>query len=61
MLKPHSLKEHEQNFAIRLAVLKVSVREDDENLALLTVRLFGPNTEFVIDRERELMVSPLIW
>lgn len=36
-------------------LLKVSVREDDENLALLTVRLFGPNTEFVIDRDRELM------
>lgn len=36
-------------------LLKVSVREKDGNLALLTVRLFGPNTEFVIDRERELM------
>ncbi|PIA42488.1 hypothetical protein AQUCO_02000145v1 [Aquilegia coerulea] len=36
-------------------LLKVSVREDDENDSFVTVRLFGPNTEFVIDRERELM------
>ncbi|KAL5725307.1 ethanolamine kinase [Ranunculus cassubicifolius] len=36
-------------------LLKVSVREEGGTEALITVRLFGPNTEFVIDRERELM------
>ncbi|THG11196.1 hypothetical protein TEA_018855 [Camellia sinensis var. sinensis] len=35
-------------------LLKVSVREEDGNLINITVRLYGPNTEYVIDREREL-------
>ncbi|XP_077240832.1 protein kinase superfamily protein isoform X1 [Tasmannia lanceolata] len=35
-------------------LLKVSVKEDNGNDVLLTVRLFGPNTEYVIDRKREL-------
>ncbi|OVA00450.1 Choline/Ethanolamine kinase [Macleaya cordata] len=35
-------------------LLKVSVREDSGNDVFLTVRLYGPNTEYVIDRQREL-------
>nr|GMD80088.1 probable ethanolamine kinase [Ipomoea batatas] len=35
-------------------VLKVSVREENGETVNLTVRLFGPNTDCVIDREREL-------
>ncbi|XP_068652761.1 probable ethanolamine kinase isoform X1 [Aristolochia californica] len=35
-------------------LLKVSVREENGDNVLLTVRLYGPNTEYVIDRKREL-------
>eukprot|EP00262_Sarcandra_glabra_P007918 TRINITY_DN21032_c0_g1_i1.p1 TRINITY_DN21032_c0_g1~~TRINITY_DN21032_c0_g1_i1.p1 ORF type:complete len:397 (-),score=75.26 TRINITY_DN21032_c0_g1_i1:222-1319(-) len=35
-------------------LLKVSVTEEGGNDILLTVRLYGPNTEYVIDRKREL-------
>jgi ethanolamine kinase len=35
-------------------VLKVSVEEENGNLELVTVRLYGPNTECIINREREL-------
>ncbi|KAI8565591.1 hypothetical protein RHMOL_Rhmol03G0272000 [Rhododendron molle] len=35
-------------------LLKVSVREANGNVVSMTVRLYGPNTEYVIDREREL-------
>nr|GLL45229.1 probable ethanolamine kinase [Ipomoea trifida] len=35
-------------------LLKVSVREENGETVNLTVRLFGPNTDYVIDREREL-------
>ncbi|XP_072982442.1 probable ethanolamine kinase [Typha latifolia] len=35
-------------------LLKVSVRESNGNESLLTVRLYGPNTDLVIDRKREL-------
>ncbi|VFR00727.1 unnamed protein product [Cuscuta campestris] len=35
-------------------LLKVSVREDDSEAVSMTVRLYGPDTEYVIDREREL-------
>ncbi|CAN4127890.1 unnamed protein product [Withania somnifera] len=35
-------------------LLKVSVREDDGKHESMTVRLYGPNTEYVINREREL-------
>ncbi|CAK9182144.1 unnamed protein product [Ilex paraguariensis] len=35
-------------------LLKVSVREENGDVVDMTVRLYGPNTEFVIDREREL-------
>ncbi|XP_023739313.1 probable ethanolamine kinase isoform X3 [Lactuca sativa] len=35
-------------------LLKVSVEEQDGNIVHVTVRLYGPNTEYVIDREREL-------
>ncbi|KAH7848369.1 hypothetical protein Vadar_002024 [Vaccinium darrowii] len=35
-------------------LLKVSVREETGNIVNLTVRLYGPNTEYVINREREL-------
>ncbi|KAK1306363.1 hypothetical protein QJS10_CPA10g00327 [Acorus calamus] len=34
-------------------LLKVTVKEDEKD-TLLTVRLYGPNTEYVIDRKREL-------
>lgn len=40
-----------------LAVLKVSVREDNGEEVIITVRLYGPNTEYVIDRKRELKVN----
>ncbi|GMY35889.1 probable ethanolamine kinase isoform X2 [Fagus crenata] len=35
-------------------LLKVSVKEESGNDESVTVRLYGPNTEYVIDREREL-------
>lgn len=35
-------------------LLKVSVKNDHEEDAPVTVRVFGPNTDVVIDREREL-------
>ncbi|XP_023745172.1 probable ethanolamine kinase [Lactuca sativa] len=35
-------------------LLKVSVKEENGNWVHVTVRLYGPNTEYVIDREREL-------
>lgn len=39
-------------------LLKVSVREADGNEVSLTVRLYGPNTDLVIDREREMKALP---
>lgn len=38
------------------AVLKVTVKEEDGNDVSVTVRLYGPNTDYVINRERELQV-----
>ncbi|KAL0403828.1 UNVERIFIED_CONTAM: putative ethanolamine kinase [Sesamum radiatum] len=38
-------------------LLKVSVRENEESVVSMTVRLYGPNTEYVINRERELQVT----
>ncbi|XP_071737227.1 probable ethanolamine kinase [Rutidosis leptorrhynchoides] len=35
-------------------LLKVSVKEENENIVDVTVRLYGPNTDYVINREREL-------
>ncbi|GFS40931.1 protein kinase superfamily protein [Actinidia rufa] len=35
-------------------LLKVSVREENGSVVDLTIRLYGPNTEYVINREREL-------
>ncbi|KAA3476933.1 putative ethanolamine kinase [Gossypium australe] len=35
-------------------LLKVSVKEGNEDNVAVTVRLYGPNTEYVIDRKREL-------
>lgn len=35
-------------------LLKVSVKEENGNMVDVTVRLYGPNTEYVINREREL-------
>ncbi|KAI3495904.1 hypothetical protein L1887_38251 [Cichorium endivia] len=35
-------------------LLKVSVDEENGNTVHVTVRLYGPNTEYVINREREL-------
>lgn len=39
------------------AVLKVSVKEENRNDVSVTVRLYGPNTDYVINRERELQVN----
>ncbi|KAH7572374.1 hypothetical protein JRO89_XS04G0245300 [Xanthoceras sorbifolium] len=35
-------------------LLKVSVKEDNGNDVSVTVRLYGPNTDYVINRQREL-------
>ncbi|KAJ0746643.1 putative ethanolamine kinase [Helianthus annuus] len=35
-------------------LLKVSVKEQNGNTVHVTVRLYGPNTDYVINREREL-------
>ena len=39
-----------------IAVLKVTVKEETGNGVSVTVRLYGPNTDYVINRERELQV-----
>ncbi|XP_074562658.1 putative ethanolamine kinase [Curcuma longa] len=39
-------------------LLKVSIRENSGNMDCLTVRLYGPNTDLVIDRKRELQALP---
>ncbi|KAG6513311.1 hypothetical protein ZIOFF_023635 [Zingiber officinale] len=39
-------------------LLKVSIRENSGNINLLTVRLYGPDTDLVIDRKRELQALP---
>ncbi|KAL8480244.1 hypothetical protein ACS0TY_026461 [Phlomoides rotata] len=39
-------------------LLKASVRENDGSVVNMTVRLYGPNTEYVINRERELQAIP---
>ncbi|XP_057537826.1 probable ethanolamine kinase [Amaranthus tricolor] len=36
-------------------LLKVSVKEENGSDVAITVRLYGPNTEYVIDRKRELL------
>lgn len=36
-------------------LLKVTVKEENGNVESITVRLYGPNTDYVINRERELM------
>ncbi|KAK6124597.1 hypothetical protein DH2020_041660 [Rehmannia glutinosa] len=41
-------------------LLKVSVRENNRNIVSMTVRLYGPNTEYVINRERELQAIPYL-
>ncbi|XP_021310093.1 probable ethanolamine kinase isoform X2 [Sorghum bicolor] len=41
-------------------LLKVSVKEDDGNESAVTVRLYGPNTDLVIDRKRELKAIPYL-
>ncbi|KAL0358375.1 UNVERIFIED_CONTAM: putative ethanolamine kinase [Sesamum angustifolium] len=43
---------------VALCLLKVSVRENAESVVNMTVRLYGPNTEYVINRERELQAIP---
>ncbi|KAM1360934.1 hypothetical protein ACFX15_025580 [Malus domestica] len=37
-------------------LLKVTVKEENGNTVSVTVRLYGPNTDYVINRERELQV-----
>ncbi|XP_058074487.1 probable ethanolamine kinase isoform X1 [Magnolia sinica] len=41
-------------------LLKLSVREDNGNDAFVTVRMYGPNTEYVIDRKQELLALPYL-
>ncbi|XP_008784349.2 probable ethanolamine kinase [Phoenix dactylifera] len=41
-------------------LLKVSVKEESGNDVSLTVRLYGPNTDLVIDRKRELLAIPYL-
>ncbi|XP_021741705.1 probable ethanolamine kinase [Chenopodium quinoa] len=36
-------------------LLKVTVKEEDGNEVSITVRLYGPNTDYVVNRERELL------
>ncbi|GJW93604.1 coiled-coil domain-containing protein 94 [Tanacetum coccineum] len=38
-------------------LLKLSVKEDDGNMVDATVRLYGPNTEYVTNREWELQIA----
>lgn len=39
------------------AVLKVTVKEESGSYVSVTVRLYGPNTDYVINRDRELQVT----
>ncbi|KAI7735721.1 hypothetical protein M8C21_030649 [Ambrosia artemisiifolia] len=39
-------------------LLKVSVEEENGNMVHVTVRIYGPNTECVINRDRELQAIP---
>ncbi|XP_039127355.1 probable ethanolamine kinase isoform X2 [Dioscorea cayenensis subsp. rotundata] len=39
-------------------LLKASVRESSGNVVSLTIRLYGPNTDLVVDRKRELKAMP---
>ncbi|KAM3257534.1 hypothetical protein ACQJBY_049691 [Aegilops geniculata] len=41
-------------------LLKVSVKEGSDSESSVTVRLYGPNTDLVIDRERELQAIPYL-
>ncbi|XP_003578170.1 probable ethanolamine kinase [Brachypodium distachyon] len=41
-------------------LLKVSVKEGTCSESSVTVRLYGPNTDLVIDRERELLAIPYL-
>ncbi|KAI0499278.1 hypothetical protein KFK09_020181 [Dendrobium nobile] len=41
-------------------LLKVAVKETSSDYVFLTVRLYGPNTDLVIDRKRELQALPFI-
>lgn len=50
-----------KKFALNHAVLKVTVKEETGNDVSLTVRLYGPNTDYVINRERELQVIVLTY
>ncbi|CAA0821071.1 Probable ethanolamine kinase [Striga hermonthica] len=61
------LNLEESNFSLETVsggitnlLLKVSVRENNGNDVSMTVRLYGPNTEYVIDRERELQAIPYL-
>ncbi|BAF25183.1 Os09g0438400 [Oryza sativa Japonica Group] len=46
------------NCNLLLAVLKVSAEDGKGNKSSVTVRLYGPNTDLVIDRKRELQAIP---
>ena len=41
-------------YSLLPTVLKVSVKEDNGDESSVTARLYGPNTDLVIDRKREL-------
>lgn len=43
------------------AVLKVTMKGDGGSSKSVAVRLYGPNTDYVINRERELHVSLILW
>ena len=44
-------------FLWTFAVLKVTVEEENGSNVSITVRLYGPNTDYVINRDRELQVT----
>lgn len=37
------------------------VKEEDGNEVSITVRLYGPNTDYVVNRARELLVGLLLF
>ena len=44
-------------FFLTSPVLKVTVKEESGTSVSVTVRLYGPNTDYVINRDRELQVT----
>ncbi|CAI0431317.1 unnamed protein product [Linum tenue] len=44
---------------VNTAVLKMFVKEENGEESVVTVRLYGPNTDYIINRERELQVGSI--